>query len=128
MDSQQDLDEVEVLEIEALLTMRSFDELIATATTLVGRTPALGPIHVARARRLLGTAYLHTGDAERASWQLEEALRIATEMEAGYEIALTLEELGRLDGPKAAERQAQAEELVTKLGIVRSPQSVSHFG
>jgi tetratricopeptide (TPR) repeat protein len=128
MDSQQDLDEVEVLELEALLTMRSYEELIATATTLVGRTPALGPIHVARARRLLGTAYLHTGDAERASWQLEEALRIATEMEAGYEIALTLEELGRLDGPKAAERQAQAEELVAKLGIVRSPQSVSHFG
>jgi class 3 adenylate cyclase/tetratricopeptide (TPR) repeat protein len=128
MDSQQDLDEVEVLELEALLTVGSHDELMAAAAALLDRTPALDPIHAARTLRLLGTAHLRTGDAERATLHLEEALRTATEMEAGYEIALTLEELGTLDGPLAAKRQAKAEELVARLGIVRSPQSVSHFG
>jgi hypothetical protein len=40
-------------------------------------------------------------------------------MEAGYEIALTLEELGALGGPEAAARRAEAERLVARLGIVR---------
>jgi class 3 adenylate cyclase/tetratricopeptide (TPR) repeat protein len=128
MDSQQDLDEVEVLELQALLTTGSYGEVIAGATALADRTPALDPIHAARTRRLLGTAHLHSGDTERGTLHLEESLRVATEMEAGYEMALALEELGTLGGPEAAARQAQAEELVTRLGIVRQPQSVSHFG
>jgi class 3 adenylate cyclase/tetratricopeptide (TPR) repeat protein len=119
MDSQQDLDEVEVLELEADLATGDHDAVIARATTLVERTPALDPIHAARTRRLLGVAHLRSGDSESATWHLEEALRIATEMEAGYEMALTLEDLAGLGGPEAAERRAQAEKLVARLGIVR---------
>jgi tetratricopeptide (TPR) repeat protein len=119
MDSQQDLDEVEVLELEALVATREYDEVIAGATTLLERTPALDPIHAARARRLLGVAHLRSGDTDSATGHLEQALRIATEMEAGYEIALTLEELGALGGPEAAARRADAERLVARLGIVR---------
>jgi hypothetical protein len=65
-------------------------------------------------------ALAQQGDAEGAAEALRFSLEVAREAEETYEIALTLEALGRLQGDGRATAESRA--LLARLGVVTTPE------
>jgi len=119
INSQQDLDECEVLDLEALLLAERYADLLPAGEALLARRPPVEPLRKARTRRILGLGLLRSGDFGNARVQLEAALLLARQMESDYDIALTLAAQAELGGPEAEFELEDAGSLFAKLGIVR---------
>ncbi len=81
---------------------------------------AAGSSYVALLRRASGTALCRMGDRDGARRELELALVAARRGGEDYEVALTLDVLATVD-TLDAERHAERDTIVERLGIVRLP-------
>ena len=74
--------------------------------------------------RLLGEVQARAGEREAAVKSFEESMRVASAINADYEIALTLDALARLrisQGQPADEELRQTREIQARLGILALP-------
>jgi tetratricopeptide (TPR) repeat protein len=120
--------ETEARLAEAALLAGHYEDAFDTArATLEQAAPGdVGPHLRAWLERLRGWALLSAGDADGARAFLNEALRIARDVGADYEAALTLAVLASLerwagDAAGAATLAAEAEVLFARLGVVATP-------
>jgi hypothetical protein len=71
--------------------------------------------------RLLGYAIHQGREAERARPHFETSLRIARELPAEYEIALTLKAMADTDSPADEDPKPEHEEIFERLGVISVP-------
>jgi tetratricopeptide (TPR) repeat protein len=78
------------------------------------------PVLCALLERLHGYALVQARRAEEARPHLERSLELASGVDADYEVALTLEALGRtgLGGPEA---EAESRAILERLGVLSTP-------
>ncbi len=96
------------------------DTALDLASHHLGRTRATDGTAVLQAmlERLTGLAYLQRDDPDSARRHLADSLRIAREAGADYEVAQTLQVLGRLtDHPDADAHRNESTEIMQRLGI-----------
>lgn len=81
--------------------------------------------HAPLLHRVRGYALMQVGDLEGAAEALESSLRLARAMDAGHEVATTLQafaELRRLRGlPPSPDEEEESRDLFTRLGVVAVP-------
>lgn len=104
---------------ECLVLAGRFQEALDIAPTVleaVEENPLLGPF----LERLNGYALVQARRADEAGPRFERSLELARELDADYELALTLEALGRtrLGDPEAA---AASQAIFERLGVVSTP-------
>lgn len=95
---------------------------LETATASLAETVAAGEVGVRNAmlERLIGYALLQARDPQGARPHFDESLRIARELDASYEEALTLR--ARADtGVASADDEARAQQIFARLGVVQLP-------
>ena len=91
-------------------------EIVPAALEAAAETPLLS----AFLERLHGYALVQARRADEAGARFERSLELARELEADYEVALTLEALGRTGlGDPGAEAESQA--ILERLGVVSTP-------
>ena len=96
-----------------------FQEALEVAPTVLdaaGDNPLLYPF----LERLHGYALVQARRQDEARPRFERSLELARELEADYEVALTLEALGRtrLGDPDA---EAESKAILERLGVVSTP-------
>ena len=79
-----------------------------------------GSLHHALVHRIRGYALAQQGDVAAARAAFERSLEIARSAEESYQLALTLEAIGRLQGDEAAD--AESHSLLARLGVVSTPE------
>jgi class 3 adenylate cyclase/tetratricopeptide (TPR) repeat protein len=104
---------------ECLVLAGRFQEALDIAPTVleaVEENPLLGPF----LERLNGYALVQARRADEAGPRFERSLELARELDADYEVALTLEALGRtrLGDPDTA---AASQAIFERLGVVSTP-------
>ena len=122
MDSQLDLEDVEVMEVDLLRAEGRLTEAVAAADALLDRRPEIGPLNRARTQRIAGATLIALGEAHSAHRHLHEAMATAEAMNANFEIAQVLALIGELDVPEAAAARTRAEDLLAGMGVRRHPQ------
>jgi tetratricopeptide (TPR) repeat protein len=83
-----------------------------------------GSLHHAFVHRVRGFALAQRGDLDGASDAFAESLELARDAEENYELALTLEAVGRLKELRGEDGSAEAGEargLLARLGVVSTP-------
>jgi tetratricopeptide (TPR) repeat protein len=104
---------------ECLVLAGRYQEALDVTPTLLEATeenPLLAPF----LERLNGYALVQARRAEEAGPRFERSLELASELETDYEVALTLEALGRTGlGDPDAEPKSQA--ILERLGVVSTP-------
>jgi class 3 adenylate cyclase/tetratricopeptide (TPR) repeat protein len=104
---------------ECLVLAGRYQEALDIAPTVleaVEENPLLSPF----LERLNGYALVQARRKEEAGPRFERSLELARELEADYEVALTLEALGRTGlGDPDAESKSQA--ILERLGVVSTP-------
>ena len=115
LETKARLAERAVLAREANAALALADEVL-TAIEQTGT----GATMRALLHRVRAYALAQQGDAEGAAEALRFSLEVAREAEETYEIALTLEALGRLQGDGRATAESRA--LLARLGVVTTPE------
>jgi tetratricopeptide (TPR) repeat protein len=120
-----------VVEIEARLAERAVlaretDEALAGAEQALAAIEASGggSLHNAFVHRIRGYALIQKGEVDAAEAAFRESLELARGADETYELALTLEALGRLRERRGEDGSAEAREsktLLAKLGVVSTP-------
>ena len=111
--------ETEARRAECLVLAGRFQEALDVAPTVLEaaeENPLLYPF----LERLHGYALVQARQAEEAGPRFERSLELARELEADYEVALTLEALGRT-GLGNAEAEAESQAILERLGVVSTP-------
>ena len=111
--------ETQARRAECLVLGGRFQEALDVAPTVLEaaeENPLLYPL----LERFHGYALVQARRADEAGERFERSLELARELEAGYEVALTLEALARtgIGGPEA-ETESQA--ILERLGVVSTP-------
>jgi tetratricopeptide (TPR) repeat protein len=117
MDSQQDLEDVEVVEIDLLRAEGRHGAAVTAAEVLLGRRPDAGPLNRARAHRIAGSSLIALDQPVTAREHLDQALAIAESMQANFEIAHVLARIGDLDVPEAEAARVRADDLFASMGL-----------
>ena len=104
---------------ECLVLAGRFQEALDIGPTVleaVEENPLLGPF----LERLNGYALVQARRADEAGPRFERSLELARELDADYEVALTLEALGRtrLGDPEA---EAESRRILERLGVLSTP-------
>ena len=112
--------EAQTRRAECFVLAGRFQEALDVAPTLLeaaGENRLLDPF----LERLYGYALVQARRAEEAGPRFERSLELARELEADYEVALTLEALGRthLGDPDV---EAESKAILVRLGVVSTPQ------
>jgi class 3 adenylate cyclase/tetratricopeptide (TPR) repeat protein len=101
------------------------DALAATDAALAAiAQTAGGSLYDAFVHRIRGFALAQRGNLDGASEAFAESLRLARDAEETYELALTLEAIGRLKELRGEDGSAEAGEargLLARLGVVSTP-------
>ncbi|MGD0394967.1 MAG: hypothetical protein ABSC41_20285, partial [Acidimicrobiales bacterium] len=122
-----DASEVDSMVAECFVLEGRSREGLELATRLVDAMEEQGsPRGVALVQRVRGYALLQQGDLEHARAAFEASRESASELNADYELVLTLVALAKLedrigDRGTAAELQARIDDLSAQLGIVAFP-------
>ncbi len=122
-----DASEVDSMVAECFVLEGRSSEGLELATRLVEAMEEQGsPRGVALVQRVRGYALLQQGDIEGALAAFETSRESAAELNADYELVLTLVALGKLadridDGETGTELQARIDDLSAQLGIVAFP-------
>jgi tetratricopeptide (TPR) repeat protein len=119
MDSQLDLEDVEVMETDLLRAEGRLTEAVVAAEALLDRRPEIGPLNRARTQRIAGATLIALGETQSAHRHLHEALATAEAMHANFEVAQVLALIGELDVPEAAAARTRAEDLFAGMGVGR---------
>ena len=110
----------------AALARDAIDALAQVDVALTAIAQASGgSLYDALVHRIRGFALAQRGDLDGADEAFSESLRLAREAEETYELALTLEAIGRLKGLQGQDGSAEAGEargLLARLGVVSTPQ------
>jgi class 3 adenylate cyclase/tetratricopeptide (TPR) repeat protein len=88
------------------------------------------PTILAMLHRLRGYSLIQLGDLDGAEQCLEESIRVARESGRSYELALSLEALGRLPGYVRSEGKSEPKEaraIFETLGVVSTPKVPLHL-
>ncbi len=122
-----DASEVDSLVAECLVLEGRSREALELATHLVETMDEGSPRGAALIERVRGYARLQAGDVEGARTAFEASRDSALELNAEYELALTLVALGRLadqtgDPTMARELQGRVDALSAQLGIIAFPE------
>ncbi len=123
-----DASEVDSMVAECLVLQGRSHEALELATRLVATMEEQGsPRGVALVQRVRGYALLQMGDLEGARAAFEASRESAAELNADYELVLTLVALDKMaervaDPGTASDRQDRVEALRTQLGIVAFPE------
>jgi class 3 adenylate cyclase/tetratricopeptide (TPR) repeat protein len=112
--------EAQTRRAECFVLAGRFQEALDVTPTLLeaaGENPLLDPF----LERLHGYALVQARRTEEAGPRFERSLELARELEADYEVALTLEALGRthLGDPDV---KAESKAILVRLGVVSTPQ------
>lgn len=130
LDSHYDLGECAVLRLELMLAAGELAAVPGAAAALL--ETSLGSLQEARVRRHLGTALAGLGQTDPAREALEQSVAIARRMGSDHDVALTLQRMARLDLPDAPAWAAEAEAILTRLGVPFDPLASTpggaHFG
>jgi len=107
---------------ECLVFEGRYDEAIATASTFVEAAKAT-PFYglEAAAERLLGFALLQSGRPDEARPHFEESLRLARELDAQYELGMTLRAMAELGFDHADALREESDAILERLGVVSVP-------
>ena len=121
-----DASEVDSLVAECLVLEGRGREALELATRLVDSLEEGSPRGAALIQRVRGYALLQEGDLEGARIAFEVSRETASELNAEYELVLTLVALGKLarqtgDPGTAAELQGRIDGLSAQLGIIAFP-------
>ena len=111
--------ETEARRAECLVLAGRFQEALDVAPTVLEaaeENPLLYPF----LERLHGYALVQARQAEEAGPRFERSLELARELEADYEVALTLEALGRT-GLGNADAGTESQAILERLGVFSTP-------
>jgi predicted ATPase/class 3 adenylate cyclase len=108
---------------ECLVLEGRYKEAEELATEVLEGITAAGEPGVlgAMVERLLGYAIHQGREAERARPHFETSLRIARELPAEYEIALTLKAIADTNSPADEDPKPEHEEIFERLGVISVP-------
>jgi DNA-binding SARP family transcriptional activator len=98
-------------------------EVVAECGDAAAKSPGTGA--EALIERSTGYALQQAGRPEEARPHFEESLRIARELKADYEVALTLRAMAETGYPSKDDLSAQSEAILERLGVIFVP-SVPH--
>ena len=111
--------ETQARRAECLVLAGRFQEALDVAPTVLEAAednPLLYPL----LERLHGYALVQARRADEAGARFERSLELARELEADYELALTLEALART-GLGGQEAEAESQAILERLGVVSTP-------
>jgi class 3 adenylate cyclase/tetratricopeptide (TPR) repeat protein len=111
--------ETQARRAECLVLGGRYQEALDVAPTVLEaaeENPLLYPF----LERLHGYALMQARRGEEAGPRFERSLELARQLEAGYEVALTLEALART-GLGAPEAEAESQAILERLGVLSTP-------
>ena len=125
MGAQSHVVEGKVRRAELLLCWRRHDEACDLASTVLDEIPKDSSTLMQRAalNRILGYCSAADGDLERVEEELRASLELATQADAEFEVALTLEALARIlrDHPQANEWNDGQASRLAHLDVIATP-------